>query len=213
MITNLVLRGRQLVCAGLLSLVASLAAADAAVDSAEQLIALLQPMVSMSGEFNQVQSDSNGELLSESSGVFSVRRPGYLRWETRQPFPQLLVSDGATLWLYDPDLEQATISAVDDQLNQSPAVIFSGDPAAIRERFEVSRAASGEFSLTPRQQDGHFRRLDLNFDKRQLVGMTILDGFGQQTNFRFAAMDYGRDIPLTEFQFTPPAGTDILRHE
>lgn len=182
-------------------------------DSVSKLIKLLNPIESMSGNFSQIQRGSEGELLSQSSGVFRVARPGKLRWETKEPFTQLLVSDGKKLWLYDADLEQVTVSKVDDQLNQTPAVIFSGDLAAINQQFLVSSVGNGQFSLLPKAEEGYFQRLDLEFDSGQLSSMIILDGFGQQTIFTFTEVNTNEVITADVFVFIPPQGVDVLIHD
>lgn len=170
----------------------------------------LKPLQAISGKFSQVMKDSEGEVLSESEGSFQVQRPGMLRWETVEPFPQLLVTNGKTLWMFDPDLEQVTISTLTNQLDQTPAVIFSGDPARIEARFEVSYNKSGGFSLRPRQTGSQFQQLDLFFEEQTLVSMWILDGFGQETEFSFTAMQTDRMHSPAYFTFDPPEGIDVL---
>ncbi|EQD74169.1 Outer membrane lipoprotein carrier protein LolA [mine drainage metagenome] len=49
------------------------------------------------------QGDTGGTV---SRGVFLFSRPGKFRWEYRSPYPQTLVADGQTLWIWDPDLQQ-----------------------------------------------------------------------------------------------------------
>ena len=39
----------------------------------------------------------------------SFLRPGKMRWEYETPEEQLLVTDGETVWLYDPLLENVTV--------------------------------------------------------------------------------------------------------
>jgi outer membrane lipoprotein carrier protein len=195
-----------------LLLMAQLAVAGGNSNS-EELVGLLEPMENLAGEFSQVQKDPENNIVSESRGVFVMQRPGLLRWETLEPFPQLLITDGATLWLYDADLEQVSVSSVDTQLNHTPAVIFSGNLELIDQQFLVKQSAEGLFSLRPRQSDGLFQRLDLRFQKQALVAMTILDGFGQRTDFVFSNTAIGKPVAVSDFVFVPPEGTDVLIHD
>lgn len=181
--------------------------------SASRLITLLDPIQTMSGDFSQIQRDAQGALLSESSGTFDVARPGKLRWQTEEPFSQLLISDGEKLWLYDADLEQVTVSRVDDQLNQTPAVIFSGDVSAINSQFAVSSDAANHFILRPVIDEGYFQQLELTFKNELLVAMSILDGFGQQTLFSFSQVRSNPKLSPEQFIFVPPEGTDVLIHD
>ena len=181
----------------------------------QALMELLQPLHNLQGNFTQRQVSTNGEVLADTVGSFSLQRPNRLRWETAEPFPQLLVSDGATLWLFDPDLQQVTVSDVTQQLDQTPAVIFAGDVSAIEENYFVSRAAaeSQSFTLVPREEGSQFRKLELGFANDELASMTVLDGFGQTTTFRFTGLKTNQPLDKSLFRFSPPPGVDILRNE
>ena len=39
----------------------------------------------------------------------SLAAPRLFRWEYVKPYPQLIVADGKTVWVYEPDLQQATV--------------------------------------------------------------------------------------------------------
>src|SRR5690606_3793823 len=80
-----------------------------------ELHELLSETKSLQGKFNQVTRDEQGQMVEENTGTFAIKRPGLLRWHIEKPFEQLLVSDGESLWVYDPDLEQVTINTVDEQ--------------------------------------------------------------------------------------------------
>ncbi len=209
-----------LVSSVLLTFVACLSWADDASSGsvAAALIAQLQPISALKGEFHQVQTDARGEELSHSRGHFVMQRPGLLRWETTAPFPQLLMTDGQQVWLYDPDLEQVTISPVSDQINQTPAVIFSGDLQQIDNQFAVSRIATPDndsttYSLRPRQKDAVYQQLEVRFENNVLASMRILDGFGQTTQFTLSHVVVTPEMSVNSFRFVPPPGTDVLRNE
>src|SRR5690606_35806332 len=84
-----------------------------------ELQRLLSQTRSLQGDFEQVTRDQDGQIVEENTGTFAIKRPGLLRWHIEEPFEQLLVSDGENLWVYDPDLEQVTISTVDEQMQQN----------------------------------------------------------------------------------------------
>lgn len=198
----------------LVSLVAVFApAAQAAEDDAavEALAAKLTPLNALRGRFSQVQTDSAGEVLSRSSGDFTMQRPGLLRWETTEPFPQLLVTDGEEIWLYDEDLEQVTVSPVTTQLNQTPAIIFSGDLLKIGQNFHVTDHGNAHFTLRPKTYNEAFQRLELEFKGQLIKRLTILDGFGQTTVFELSQVKRQGPLPLSHFQFRPGPGIDVLR--
>ncbi len=206
---------RFLLCASVLicAAISSHAGSDNEIEASEALVAQLYPLVTLSGQFSQRQSGSEGELLSESSGSFLMQRPGLLRWETLEPFPQLLTTDGTSLWMYDPDLEQVTVSRVSAQLMQTPAVIFSGDLGELQRQYQVSSARADHYTLRPVDGDNNFQRLDLEFEAGLLKSMRILDGFGQLTEFELEQVVKAESVPLERFQFEPPPGADVFFNE
>lgn len=186
---------------------------QSSTDGAAELMQYLLPLTSLTGNFSQAQTDTEGELLSQSSGTFQVTRPGLLRWETQEPFPQLLISNGEKLWLYDPDLEQVIVNQVNEQLDLTPAVIFSGDLDAIRKQFVITSRAEGVFELIPVVESGYVQKLELTFSDQQLHSMSVWDGFGKRTTLVFTDLLIGTSIPVGQFYFVPPEGTDVLIHD
>ena len=54
------------------------------------------------------QTVSSKQRQETAHGTMQIQRPGKLRWTYAQPFEQLIVGDGKTLWLYDKELAQVT---------------------------------------------------------------------------------------------------------
>ncbi|HEY7378506.1 MAG TPA: outer membrane lipoprotein chaperone LolA, partial [Steroidobacteraceae bacterium] len=101
-------------------LVASLArSANEAAHSTEAgawLQGYLSGFASFQADFHQRSSNAAGDRTLESAGTLYPQKPGRFRWDYREPTQQLIVSDGAKIWLYDVDLEQVTVKTVDDSL-------------------------------------------------------------------------------------------------
>ena len=180
---------------------------------AKQLQTLLAPMRSLSGAFKQTQTDKNGLLIQQSSGTFTIQRPGKFHWQTDAPFPQLLVSDQQTLWLYDPDLEQVTIRPVDQRLQQTPVLLFTDDLSALASAFEITRNEQEAFTLSPTSTDQLFEAITLHFDGERLTDMQLLDGLGQTTRFQLLDVQLNPPVDASLFQFQVPEGTDVLIDE
>lgn len=182
-------------------------------DASEELSRLLTPLSSISGSFRQILKDQKGKTLQKSSGNFSVQRPGKLRWQTGEPFPQLLVTNNKKLWLYDPDLEQVTIRPVDNRMKATPALLLGGKVEEIRGSFSV-QSKKGAYYLTPKSASAPFKSMVIRFDKAGLPAtMTVRDGMGQTTDIRFNGLLANPRLSSAMFNFKPPKGTDIVRDE
>jgi outer membrane lipoprotein carrier protein len=63
----------------------------------------------------------------------------------------------------------------------------------------------------PRHKEGQFQSVRVGFRKGQLAALEILDSFGQRSRLEFAQFESKVTLPATRFQFTPPAGADVLK--
>ncbi|MEL7559702.1 outer membrane lipoprotein chaperone LolA [Stutzerimonas chloritidismutans] len=181
--------------------------------SVQRLTGLLQKAETLTGRFSQLSLDGTGTQLQETSGEMSLKRPGQFRWHTDEPMEQLLVSNGKKVWLYDPDLEQVTIQALDQRLTHTPALLLSGDVSAINENFEVSHQEAGEvvdFTLKPKAKDTLFDSLRLSFRSGVINDMQMVDGVGQRTNILFQGVKLNQPLKADLFTFEVPEGADVI---
>jgi outer membrane lipoprotein carrier protein len=190
---------------------------DDAIKSIQALQKRLASIKAMKATFTQVttsaSSSSNSQVLT---GSMVVARPGRFYWKTLPPFEQLTLTDGKTLWVYDPDLEQVTLKALDKQASQTPALILTGSIEEITAAYDVYGAETSEqrwqFALIPKSKEALFDRLQLIFDQQdRLHSMMIDDGLGQTTNIRFSEVQLNPDIQVGLFNFEIPKGVDVIR--
>ena len=187
------------------------AAEDAAV---QRLTTLLNKAQTISGRFSQLTLDGSGTQLQETSGEMALKRPGQFRWHTDAPMEQLLVSNGQTIWLYDPDLEQVTIQKMDQRLTHTPALLLSGDVSKIAESFDIILKEGGDvvdFILKPKAADSLFESLRLSFRGGMLNDMQLIDNVGQRTNILFLGVKMNPPIAASQFTFEVPAGVDVIQ--
>lgn len=188
--------------------------AHAADDAAARLNKVLTGLSSMQADFSQETTDGKGHTLQAQSGRMSVKRPGLFRWETMKPSSQLVTTNGNVLWIYDPELLQATKQKLDHQVGNTPALLLSGDPRKLNESFVISEEQGGKdeqvFILKPRAKDALFDHLRVRFKGSQLQQMALADSLGQKTDIRFLNIKVNPALPSSLFEFTPPKGVDVI---
>lgn len=186
--------------------------------STSRLGRLLENMRHFQADFHQALLDERGELVQESDGRVTVLHPGRFRWETSFPAKQLVVSDGTTVWQYDPDLMQAVRRPLDKRADQIPSLLLSGDIAAVSRLYEISKRAAGRnqeiFLLRPRDNSGLFTELTIRFDAGVPSSLDISDGMGQRTAVTFSGFERGGSkVDGKIFRFQPPIGVDVVNDE
>lgn len=152
-----------------------------------KLVERLEKIKSISGEFVQLSIDQKGVLIQESRGEFVAQRPGQFYWYTKEPLEQGIYSTGAQVIIYDPDLEQATVQKASDQIQKTPAVLFSGDVNKIGESFDVEMrqfdAQNTQFVLYPKSTDSLFELMKIRFEAGHVAEMHLSDSLGQKSSF------------------------------
>ena len=200
----------------IVSVLAVLVVTIARADDAPRLAELLDGMATLSAEFDQTVTNRFGDVLQAATGRMHLLRPMRLRWELDEPYPQLVVTNGETLWVYDPDLEQVTVQPLGEALSGSPAVFLTGTVADLRRSFDVvateAPAAGGSrFELTPIDPNAVYGELALTFAADgSLAGIDIADHLQQLTRVTFTARDFGAVLDSELFDFTVPAGVDVI---
>lgn len=182
---------------------------------AEELSSILETYQTVQGEFVQTLVDSKANMLQESSGVFTVKAPGKFIWETTKPFPQKLIADLKTIWLYDPDLEQVTISSYDNNIEQSPAMLLSGNPEEILAHYTVKRSdlIADAYILKPIKKGGSFEELELLFNNAVIKTLILRDSLAQTTTFNVDNIQINEAVDDSIFIFNTPEGVDVLKNE
>lgn len=182
-----------------------------------RLGALLGNMRELEADFSQHLFDEKGELLQQSRGHVLLAHPGRFRWETREPFEQLVVSDGTTVWQYDPDLAQVVVRPLDRRADQVPSLLLSGDIRSVEAQFDIGALPphddSERFEMHPHESGGMFVQLDIAFVGGVLRELTIIDGLGQRTTVEFSAVSAPGTIAPGTFDFVTPAGVDELHDD
>jgi len=196
-----------------LALVLPAVARAAAVD---QLRQFLTQTKTATGEFTQrvVAAHARaGAAPQTSSGRFTFQRPGKFRWVYEKPYEQVLVADGERFYLYDKDLKQVTVKKLGAALPASPAAILFGANDFERE-FEVKDDGARDglewIDAKPRARDSTFESIRLGFRDGLPAAMELKDTFGQTTSLVFASVQRNPKVDARTFQFTPPAGVDVL---
>jgi len=173
---------RVLSC-GLLCLMLSAGTVAAQSNQPQEVLKRLtdftESLKSFSANFVQTVYDANDTQIQESSGNVLLKRPGRFVWNYIQPAQQI-VADGQSIWLYDIELEQVTVSPLTEQGAGTPLALLMGD-----------KPLEQEFELRP-------------------LGQSDGIEWGQATQIRFSAFKPDVSIDDEKFRFIPPAGVDVI---
>tara|TARA_Y100000992_G_C21218163_1_gene468999 strand:+ start:509 stop:1087 length:579 start_codon:yes stop_codon:yes gene_type:complete len=174
---------------------------------AKDLVDYISQMDDASGQF-LLETIDDGDVLSTSSGSFSLKKPNFLYWQQTLPVERLIVGDGHWLWIDDPALNQTQKRVYDTEMTQIPLLSWLVDSKKLEDQYVIRKEDHHThlvFYLTHR----------LGPDDDSIV-ITISDG-----NYHIIQSDHiGIDTHLMltfdqptrqyEFGFIPPLGRDVI---
>lgn len=179
----------------------------------DQLAAFTKGLKGLDGQFSQQVFDARGKRKEASTGRVAVSAPRLFRWEYVKPYPQLIVADGKTVWVYDPDLQQVSKRAQGVEEASSPLAILL-DPAKLDRDFVVKEAGASAgiewLQMTPKQAEAPFKSAKLGFGKKGLVEMEYVDALGQRTKISFSGWKRNPAFAKGTFSYVPAKGVDVI---
>jgi len=179
-----------------------------------QLERFTQGLQGLDGQFTQQVFDAKGQRKEESGGRVALSAPRLFRWEYTKPYPQLIVADGNDVWVYEPDLQQATKRPQGAEEQNSPLAALI-DPSKLERDFNIAeagqRAGLDWLELTPRNaSDGSFQSALLGFGQQGLQRMTVVDALGQRTEIEFSGWKRNPSFAPGTFRYVPAKGVDVV---
>jgi outer membrane lipoprotein carrier protein len=162
-----------------------------------------------------VQSYRSGVLGREVTerGTVSIKKPGRMRWEYREPEKKTFVSDGKQFFFYVPADKQVIVK--DQAGDQSVPALLLGGQGRILDHFqafaEEPLAGRERLRLVPRKPDGDVQRVYLDVDaEARVVAIEVWDAQGGHSRFLLEGVKENVGLKDDVFRFTPPAGVEVV---
>ena len=138
-----------------------------------------------------------------------------MRWEFSDPEKQTIVSDGTTLYSYDPDLNQVVETPLKQALKSSSATSFLLGIGNINRDFKAAFAhpatPTGLVDLILDAKTGGYKiEVGLDPTTYNLMTLTLTDQLGDVTKIDFSDIRDNVELPDSNFAFNAPAGADIV---
>lgn len=187
--------------------------ATAHAGARDELDAFAKGLKGLDGQFSQQVFDARGKQKESNSGRVAVSAPRQFRWEYLKPYQQLIVADGKTVWVFDPDLNQVSKRAQGVEEANSPLAILL-DPGKLDRDFQVKEAGVRDgvewLEITPRGADAAFKTARLGFAQGQLARLDYVDALGQRTVIAFSGWKRNPAFAKDTFSYAPGKGVDVI---
>ncbi|MDV7103924.1 outer membrane lipoprotein chaperone LolA [Vibrio sp. TH_r3] len=199
------LRGCQYIVVALTAVLFSTSVLATAKD---ELNSRLSKTDGFSASFSQTVISADNEIVMQGEGLVEIARPSLFRWTTTLPDENILVSDGKTLWYYDPFIEQVSIYWQEQATAQTPFILLTRNRASDWDNYNVVQNGD-QFILTPTAVDSNQGQFELNVEQSgEIKGFNVIEQDGQKGQFVFN--NYQNDVPNKQrFSFVIPDGVEI----
>lgn len=128
--------------------------------------------------------------------------------ETKTPQETQIISDGKTLWFYDPFVQQVTAQWVKDAVNNTPFVLLTSNDNSHWHQYTVTQQAD-TFVLKPTLSTSNIKQFDIRVDANGILrnfSTTEKDG---QTNLYVLRNITNQTLSDSLFQFKPEKGIEV----
>lgn len=199
----------------------SLSAAEKAKSPVEDILSKIEVRYGGSGfsaNFSQKSHLAAMQMTEDATGSAVFKRPGKMKWTYETPEKQLIVTDGATLWIYRPEDNQVMTGQPDSYLADGKGGSLLSDVKMIRKKFDVTysgKNANGDFELklVPKEMTGALTKAGLVVSSKTYDIMKIVyeNESQDKTELSFKDLKFGINPPDSDFDFKIPEGAHKLK--
>lgn len=184
------------------------------LDCTKNLQRLLSFVNTMSADFKQTNYTEKNTITQEAYGYLIAKKPGKIIWITKAPLEQHIIANNKNIWIYDPDLEQVTVSRFTQDLIVNPAILLIGDIEGAELIYNITCAKTQlfDFILIPINTKSLYKKIQISFKKNTPVTMKLWDSLGYRSEIYFTKHQLNKKIN-SNFEFYPPDGVDVIKHK
>ena len=190
-------------------------------DLANKIESRYEQTADLSADFTQTLLIEGFQTPIQSSGRLSIKKPGRLYWEYREPQKEHVYVDGERVAFYVPahnQVIQATLSRLAE--SRAPLLLLQG-ATRLREHFELEPVQPGDaldndglqrLSLRPKGATSK-RRIVIGVDPHTHYIRTVVmhEPNGNVTTIHFSNITANSNLPDSLFQCDMPTDVEIIQ--
>ena len=184
----------------------------------QEVQAQYQKSQGIEARFDQVTDIKATKQIKKAEGKIWIKRPNKLRWETINPEPNILVSDGKTFWFYTPPFEkgdrgQVIIKKTAQVQTQFLNALLSGTFDFADGSTTIETKSPHEFILKPKNGTaGDVKTAEISIDpvKHTVSQLILTHTSGNRTEIKLKEINLNSKLEESLFRFVPDHDTDKI---
>ncbi|WP_434525311.1 outer membrane lipoprotein chaperone LolA [Photorhabdus asymbiotica] len=189
-------------------LMASISVTSVWANASRNLQERLGKVSSFHASFTQTVTSNDGTTIQEGEGQLWVKRPNLFNWHMTSPDESVLVSDGKTLWFYNPFVEQVTATWLKDATGNTPFMLITRNDAKEWSQYKIIQKGN-DFKLTPNNANGNLKRFFITVTADGTIQkFSAVEQDGQKSTYQLKGQQ-NTYVDAAKFSFTLPKGVTL----
>lgn len=169
-------------------------------------------------DFDQTTRVNLTQTTKKDSGQISFKRPDKIHWQTMEPNPNLLVSDGKSYWIYNPPFDssergQVIIRKASQVRSKLATALLSGQFSTQKD-VTIKTLSAQRFEIVPKKGSaGDIIRAVIEIDSKTdlIKQVDLIHENKNEVKLELKNIRLGSNLPDKMFVFKTPEGTDVFR--
>lgn len=184
--------------------------ADTAIEQIQQRY---EKTTDMKADFNQVLYKKNVDMTFKRSGTVFFKKPGFMRWDYKQPEKIFYISDSTYLYQYKPEDRIVYKTKIKGSSVSLPFKFLFG-MGKLKKEFKLIKfeKKSGNlfFVFAPKKEQTVFKKVKIEADAKtfEIKAVTIIDPIENENRIEFKNLSY-QSLPEKGFKMNIPKGVRV----
>ena len=168
-------------------------------------------------QFVQEMKVASLGVSDRAEGTVVFKKPGKMRWDFQTPKAQQIISDGAILWISQPEDRQVLKAPFKAAFVSTTPVSFLLGVGRITDEFRPETDARGctathLYVRLASKKSEEIGAVSFGVDRAtyDIVEAAVTDPLGNVTTLGFSQIERNVDVPDATFEFVVPAGVDVI---
>jgi len=154
-----------------------------------------------------VLADASSDLKSRL-GKLNTFHASFTQTVTSDDGAAVQVSDGKTLWFYNPFVEQVTATWLKNATGNTPFMLITRNDSSDWAKYNVKQKGD-DFELTPKASTGNLKQFAITVTPTGTIkSFTAVEQDGQKSAYTLKG-EQNAAVDDAKFKFTPPKGVTV----
>lgn len=177
-------------------------------DAGNELQSRLNKVSSFYADFIQTVTSADNTLIQQGKGKLWVKHPNLFNWHMTNPDENILISDGKTLWYYNPLIEQVTANWLNSTTANTPFMLIARNHSDDWKQYTFVQKGD-DFALTPKSAENRLTQFNITVTPAGVIRrFSAVEKDGQHNTYELKSYESGA-IDGAKFTFILPEGVTL----